>query len=288
MRSGERDPPPGGDRRPSRTPEGSSSPRRWTTSSTRTASWRRVPRPRSSSRRSHSARRCAVSRGSIPKIRRAFAVADGSIDSWKLVWGCARGAEQHGAKILPYHPVTALVREGDRVVGARLHDLRGGEDVEVRAECVINAAGAWSGQIARMAGCEVGVRPGQGGDGRGQPPARRQRGQPLPPDRRRRHRGAEPQRERDRHHRHAGRGPRRHRGRRRPRSPRCSRRRTLCSPASAGAGRSASGREPARYCPRPPPPRARRTTARCRAPTPCCATGSATASPASSRSPAAS
>jgi glycerol-3-phosphate dehydrogenase len=97
-----------------------------------------------------------------PKIRRAFAVADGSIDSWKLVWGCAHGAEQHGAKILPYHPVTALVREGDRVVGARLHDLRGEQEVEVRAECVINAAGAWSGQIARLAGCEVGVRPGKG------------------------------------------------------------------------------------------------------------------------------
>jgi glycerol-3-phosphate dehydrogenase len=97
-----------------------------------------------------------------PKVRRAFSVADGSIDSWKLVWGCARGAEQLGARILPYHPVTALLREGDRVVGGRLRDLRSGEDVEVRAECVINAAGAWSGQIAKMAGCEVGVRPGKG------------------------------------------------------------------------------------------------------------------------------
>jgi glycerol-3-phosphate dehydrogenase len=97
-----------------------------------------------------------------PKVRRAFSVADGSIDSWKLVWACARGAEQRGARILPYHPVTALVREGDRVVGGRLRDLRSGADVEVRAECVINAAGAWSGQIAKMAGCEVGVRPGKG------------------------------------------------------------------------------------------------------------------------------
>ena len=97
-----------------------------------------------------------------PKVRRAFSVADGSIDSWNLVWGCARGAEQLGARILPYHPVTALLREGDRVVGGRLRDLRSGGDVEVRAECVINAAGAWSGQIAKMAGCEVGVRPGKG------------------------------------------------------------------------------------------------------------------------------
>ena len=97
-----------------------------------------------------------------PRIRRAFAVPDASIDSWKLVWGCARGAEQHRARILPYHPVTALIRDADRVTGARLRDLDSGDEVEVRAECVVNAAGAWSGQIARLAGCEVGVRPGKG------------------------------------------------------------------------------------------------------------------------------
>jgi glycerol-3-phosphate dehydrogenase len=97
-----------------------------------------------------------------PAVRRAFAVRDGSIDSWKLVWSCAQGAEQLGARILPYHPVTAVVRDGDRVIGARLHDLRSGDELEVRAQCVINAAGAWSGRVAQMAGCEVAVRPGKG------------------------------------------------------------------------------------------------------------------------------
>ena len=97
-----------------------------------------------------------------PAVRRAFAVRDGSNDSWKLIWSCARGAEQLGARILPYHPVTAILRDGDRVTGARLHDLRSGDELDVRAECVINAAGAWSGRVAQMAGCEVAVRPGKG------------------------------------------------------------------------------------------------------------------------------
>jgi glycerol-3-phosphate dehydrogenase len=97
-----------------------------------------------------------------PRVRRVFSVRDGSIDSWKLVWACARGAEERGARILTYHPVIALLRDGDRVVGARLHDLRSHEDVEVRAQCVINAAGVWSDQIARLAGCDVGVQPGKG------------------------------------------------------------------------------------------------------------------------------
>lgn len=97
-----------------------------------------------------------------PEIQRAFSVRDGSIDSWKLVWGFAEGARELGARILPYHAVTAIPLRGGRVLGARLHDTHGGRDVEVRAECVVNAAGAWSGQVARLAGLEVGVRPGKG------------------------------------------------------------------------------------------------------------------------------
>jgi glycerol-3-phosphate dehydrogenase len=53
-----------------------------------------------------------------PDIRRAFLVPDASLDPWKLVWGCARSAEEHGARILPYHRVLGLEMEGDRVVGA--------------------------------------------------------------------------------------------------------------------------------------------------------------------------
>ncbi|HXZ98720.1 MAG TPA: anaerobic glycerol-3-phosphate dehydrogenase subunit GlpA [Candidatus Binatia bacterium] len=97
-----------------------------------------------------------------PAIRRAFAVADASVDGWKLVWACTRAAQELGARVLTYHPVTGLVRDVDRVVGARLRDLRSGEELEVRAQCVVNAAGAWSGQVARLAGCEVAVRPGKG------------------------------------------------------------------------------------------------------------------------------
>ncbi len=49
-----------------------------------------------------------------------------------------------------------------RVVGARLRDMTTGEETLVHADLVINAAGAWSGQIAHMAGIEVRVLPGKG------------------------------------------------------------------------------------------------------------------------------
>jgi glycerol-3-phosphate dehydrogenase len=95
-------------------------------------------------------------------ISRAFTVPDASIDAWKLVWGCARSAEEHGAKILPYHRVLDLERHNGKVVGALVKDELAGEDVRIRAEVVVNAAGAWAGHIAALAGCSVNVVPGKG------------------------------------------------------------------------------------------------------------------------------
>ena len=95
-------------------------------------------------------------------ISRAFAVPDASLDPWKLVSSCARSAEQYGARVLPYHCVLGLEREGDKVVGARVREELTGEELQIRAEVVVNAAGAWAGQIAGLAGCKVTVLPGKG------------------------------------------------------------------------------------------------------------------------------
>src|SRR5215218_10394687 len=98
-----------------------------------------------------------------PRIRRAFTVPDAGIDAWKTVWALVGAAATRGARVLTYHRVVHVLRDGDRVVGARLHDERGGADVDVEARFVLNASGAWAGQIAGMAGIEgVGVIPGKG------------------------------------------------------------------------------------------------------------------------------
>src|SRR5919204_1255997 len=57
-----------------------------------------------------------------PRIARAFTVPDAAVDPWKLVWGCARSAEEHGARILTYHRVIALKLDGERVTGAVVRD----------------------------------------------------------------------------------------------------------------------------------------------------------------------
>ena len=98
-----------------------------------------------------------------PGITRAFYVEDASIDVWKTVWALARGARAHGATILPYHPVTGILRANGTVHGATVLDRASGEERTIEARVTINASGAWAAQIAHMAEIEgVGVVPGKG------------------------------------------------------------------------------------------------------------------------------
>jgi len=98
-----------------------------------------------------------------PSITRAFRAPDANIDIWKAVWAMARGAEERGARVLPYHEVTAIRRDGDQVTGAHVRDVRGDEGLEIEAQVTVNASGAWAGRIATLAGIEgVRVFPGRG------------------------------------------------------------------------------------------------------------------------------
>jgi glycerol-3-phosphate dehydrogenase len=96
-----------------------------------------------------------------PRLERAFQVPDAVVDVWHLVRANARDAERHGARILAYHAVERLLRDGDRVLGAVLRDPDGAERT-VRAEIVVNATGSWAGRVAALGGCAVRVTPGRG------------------------------------------------------------------------------------------------------------------------------
>jgi glycerol-3-phosphate dehydrogenase len=97
-----------------------------------------------------------------PAITHCLRVPDGSADSFMATEANAESARQSGATILNYHKVAELVREGDKVVGVRCHDLVDDEEIFIAADLVVNATGAWVGKIAETAGVNVSIIPGKG------------------------------------------------------------------------------------------------------------------------------
>lgn len=61
------------------------------------------------------------------------------------------GAAAHGALVANYTEVTGLLKDGDRVVGARARDVLGGEEYEIRAAVTANVAGPWADFVSAFA-----------------------------------------------------------------------------------------------------------------------------------------
>lgn len=97
-----------------------------------------------------------------PQILRVFEVPDGSSDSFLAAHTNALSAREYGAQILTYHSVVEVIREGTRVTGAVVEDLRTSERKRIACAYLLNAAGAWAGKIAALAGVKVTVVPGKG------------------------------------------------------------------------------------------------------------------------------
>ncbi len=73
---------------------------------------------------------------------------DAKTDDARLVLRVLDEARSHGAEARNYVAVERLLREGGRVSGALLRDVRSGERSELSARVVVNATGAWACGIA--------------------------------------------------------------------------------------------------------------------------------------------
>lgn len=105
----------------------------------------------------------ALEPGINPGVLLAYTVPDGSFDPLRLALAFAATAKKNGAEFRPYHQVEGLLLDGKgNVSGAKVWDRTSDTRYEIRGDIVINATGAWAGQITDMAKASVSVTPTPG------------------------------------------------------------------------------------------------------------------------------
>ncbi len=89
---------------------------------------------------------------------------DAQVDDARFALVLARTAASLGAVCASAVAATDFLHDGDRVAGARLHDLEGGGELDLHARTVINATGIWTTEMERLAGVAdpMIVRPSKG------------------------------------------------------------------------------------------------------------------------------
>ncbi|WP_173264006.1 glycerol-3-phosphate dehydrogenase/oxidase [Streptomyces pacificus] len=77
---------------------------------------------------------------------------DAQMDDARFVAGLVRTAVAYGALAAGRAPVVGFLREGERVVGARVEDVETGGEYEIRARQVVNATGVWTDDTQGLIG----------------------------------------------------------------------------------------------------------------------------------------
>ncbi|MDO9514674.1 MAG: FAD-dependent oxidoreductase [Syntrophales bacterium] len=97
-----------------------------------------------------------------PEVRVALQVPDATIDAWRLAMHFFATARQNGARLHPFCEVQWIDTRAGRVTGVEILNYKTRKTSIVKGDLVVNAAGAWAGRVAALAGINVPVQPGPG------------------------------------------------------------------------------------------------------------------------------
>lgn len=101
--------------------------------------------------------------GLTPKTLLAYTVPDGSFDPLRLALAFAATARRNGAEFRPYHQVKGLLLDGKaNVRGVKAWDRTSDKEYDLGGDIVVNATGAWAGEVAAFAHAAVPVIPTPG------------------------------------------------------------------------------------------------------------------------------
>ncbi|MEW6259774.1 MAG: anaerobic glycerol-3-phosphate dehydrogenase subunit A [Thermodesulfobacteriota bacterium] len=93
----------------------------------------------------------AVGRG----VLAAYLTPDAVVDPFRLAFENLFDAMAHGAKLMCFSPVEAMTVVNGAIREVTLHNPATGDIQHIRPRIVVNAAGAWAGKIAHLAGLSL-------------------------------------------------------------------------------------------------------------------------------------
>lgn len=82
---------------------------------------------------------------------------DGVVFPWPFVWGFAQAAQKLGVEVTTFTEVTGIDVRGSTIEA--VHLKKDGQEHVVRTNKIVNAAGAWSPELAKMVGVELPNKP---------------------------------------------------------------------------------------------------------------------------------
>ncbi|QJB57130.1 anaerobic glycerol-3-phosphate dehydrogenase subunit GlpA [Pseudodesulfovibrio sp. zrk46] len=91
------------------------------------------------------------------KLIAAYEVEDAAVDPFMLSLDNLAHAMDHGAEYVRNARVVGFDVENGDIKCTRLRNERTGEEFLVEAEIVVNATGAWAGQVAELAGAKINI-----------------------------------------------------------------------------------------------------------------------------------
>ena len=108
-------------------------------------------------------RRIVPQLDAVDVVAASYNPNDGVVFPWPFVWGYARAAEKLGVEVVPWHEVVGFDTTGRRIDAVRIRrcgppdpadsmTATSQPSVAIRTHKVVNAAGAWSPEIASMLG----------------------------------------------------------------------------------------------------------------------------------------
>jgi glycerol-3-phosphate dehydrogenase len=98
-----------------------------------------------------------------PKVLAAYLIPDGTFDPIRLALSFAASARKNGAKFHTYTDVEELIVDGQgNVTGVKYWDRSNNTRGDFYADMVVNATGAWVGQIVEKVGAKVPIQPTPG------------------------------------------------------------------------------------------------------------------------------